>query len=309
MRPVVIPDEPSGFKYTAKKGREALANHIENMCLYCERNVGKDNIEIEHIIPQNRGHSIYTKKWYNLLLSCGGCNKAKKRPKYKVTRDNFHTFVWPHIDDTFSLIDYHPVTKMPKPKEELSDIDKERVNKTLKMFKFISEKDNKDVDFKDITELDQFAKDRYDAFDTAKRKMEEYIAGKQENDPEKCESVIKDIKYLAKKDNWSAYVYVFNDIKEVRNPLLEGIKGTDITYFEDLSQQAREEYNKYKYYRYYLQITITELETTQLSKADIQRERKEAKTIKAEIKQMSTISKEQKIELLTNIQTILEILK
>jgi len=189
----------------------------------------------------------------------------------------------------------------------LSEEDKKRVNKTLQMLKF--SKDANIENWTDLTKFNEFAVNRIDAFANAERKRRKYEKAISEFDEAECLDIIKDLVAFAQKDNWDAYVRIFEDIPKVKEQLLHCIKGTDLKYFEDLSPHERNEYNKYKYYRYYLQITITELETTQLSKSDKQRELKEARAIKAEIEQMSTISKEQKIELLTYIQTILEILK
>ena len=307
MRPLSIPNQPEGFEYSPANGRNALSQQIGYHCSYCETHLDERNIEIEHIIPQNGGASPHTDKWYNFLLSCGGCNKAKNRRAYDITRCNLSTFVLPHIDDTFHLIDYNQTTRIPCPKNNLSKREKGRVEKTLKMLKYVASNDINE--WTDIATFDEFAVNRIDAFEIAERKRKKYEKAKIEHNDEECRDIVTDLIKFAQKDNWSAYVYVFNDILEVREQLLQCIKGTDLKYFEDLSPHERDEYNKYKYYRYYLQITITELETTQLSESDKQRELKEARAVKAEIEQMSTISKEQKIELLTHIQTILEILK
>lgn len=307
MRPIIIPNEPDGFVYSPKEGRSALSKCIGYMCSYCEIHLDERNLELEHIIPQYGGESPHTDKWYNFLLSCGGCNKAKNRREFDITRQNLKTFVLPHIDDTFHMIDYIADTKVPKPKNNLSEEDKKRVSKTLQMLKF--SKDTNIENWTDLTKFNEFAVNRIDAFANAERKRRKYEKAISEFDEAECLDIIKDLVAFAQKDNWDAYVRIFEDIPKVKAQLLHCIKGTDLKYFEDLSPHERDEYNKYKYYRYYLQITITELETTQLSKSDKQRELKEARAVKAEIEQMSTISKEQKIELLTYIQTILEILK
>lgn len=307
MRPIILPNKPDGFVYSPEEGRSALSKYIGYMCSYCETHLDERNLELEHIIPKNGGESIHTDKWYNFLLSCGGCNKAKNRRAFDITRQNLKTFVLPHIDDTFHMIDYVADTKVPKPKNNLSEEDKKRVNKTLQMLKF--SKDANIENWTDLTKFNEFAVNRIEAFANAERKRKKYEKAINERNEEECLDIIKDLVVFAQKDNWGAYLRIFEDLPKVKEQLLHCINGTDLKYFEDLSQQERDEYNKYKYYRYYLQITITELQSMQLSKSDKQRELKEARAIKAEIKQMSTISKEQKIELLTHIQTILEILK
>lgn len=302
MRPISIPNKPESFIYSPEEGRKELAKLLGHYCSYCERFEDERNIELEHIIPQENGRSPHKDKWYNFLLACGGCNKAKNRVEGHINRENLRTYILPHIDDTFHMIEYNPKTKMPKPRENLAECDKKRVQKTLRMLKFdIPLTTMGEETWENLVNLDAFAIARIDDFRTAERKKEKYIIAKKSNDSEECKDIVQDIIKFAKLRNWSVYMYVFEDETEIKDALLQCLQGTDSLYFQKNEKECRE-YNKYKYYRYYLQIMITDIQyETTINKQEIL---SLMKKYSAEIKEMETLSEKQRTELYSYIDTL-----
>lgn len=52
----------------------AVIQAADGICCYCRRNVGKDNLEIEHVVPKSLGgrHDVD-----NLAAACGECNHGQ----------------------------------------------------------------------------------------------------------------------------------------------------------------------------------------------------------------------------------------
>lgn len=302
MRPINIPNKPKKFIYSPEEGRKELTKFLGHYCSYCDRFEDERNIELEHIIPQENGRSPHTDKWYNFLLACGGCNKAKNREEGHIQRENLGTYIFPHIDDTFHMIEYNPKTKMPKPRESLTELDKIRVQKTLQMLKYnIPSTTESEENWVDLTNFDAFAIARIDDFRVAERKKAKYIIAKKNNDNEECKDIVQDIIKFAKSGNWSIYMFVFEDIIEIKDALLQCLPGTDSLYFQKNEKECRE-YNKYKYFRYYFQIMITDVQhETTINKQEI---RSLIKEYSDEIVGLETLSEAQRAELYSYIHTL-----
>lgn len=57
-----------------RRRKQTLLQRYGNVCYYCGCVTGKDNLQMDHIIPRSRGG---TNAIGNLVLSCPDCNKVK----------------------------------------------------------------------------------------------------------------------------------------------------------------------------------------------------------------------------------------
>ena len=100
MRPVDKGTPPKEYK-NYNDARNDLAERIGYYCSYCEMKV-YNSIEVEHILPQNKGGKPVD--WNNLLLSCKYCNTIKSDHN-----NNISDYFWPDRDNTDLVFDYDEI--------------------------------------------------------------------------------------------------------------------------------------------------------------------------------------------------------
>lgn len=128
MRPV-----NKGHKDTVynpyNKAKRDLFEAIGPYCSYCERKIELGGA-IEHVQPKSR---VEEKEciWDNFLLGCVNCNSTKGDTD--INDATINDYAWPDIDDTYHLIKYDPITCLPSPADELSDNDRKRISKLIKL--------------------------------------------------------------------------------------------------------------------------------------------------------------------------------
>lgn len=98
---------------TAKRD---LVDRIGDYCSYCERKIEHMGA-VEHVQPKSTVPALST-QWDNFLLGCVNCNSTKG--SIAIDNTNIADYVFPDKDDTFALIEYDPVTCMPRPAAGLS---------------------------------------------------------------------------------------------------------------------------------------------------------------------------------------------
>lgn len=54
--------------------KHAVWNRDKGQCQYCERNVAREDMTYDHVLPRSRGGKTV---WSNIVLSCESCNQAK----------------------------------------------------------------------------------------------------------------------------------------------------------------------------------------------------------------------------------------
>jgi hypothetical protein len=84
-----------------------------------------NSIEVEHILPRNRGGEVLD--WNNFLLSCKYCNTIKNDHN-----DNLSDYLWPDIDNTDLAFSYSE-TKEIKPKHSISHALKTLTKNSIKL--------------------------------------------------------------------------------------------------------------------------------------------------------------------------------
>ena len=97
MRPVDKGEAPKAYT-SYQAARHDLAMRIGYYCSYCEMKV-RNSIEVEHILPRNRGGAEVD--WDNFLLSCKYCNTVKSDHN-----DNLTNYLWPDRDNTDLAFEY-----------------------------------------------------------------------------------------------------------------------------------------------------------------------------------------------------------
>ena len=97
MRPVDKGYAPRAYTDYGQ-ARHDLAEKIGYYCSYCEMKV-LQSIEVEHILPQNKGGAVLD--WDNFLLSCKYCNTVKLDRNSNIT-----DYFWPDRDNTDLVFDY-----------------------------------------------------------------------------------------------------------------------------------------------------------------------------------------------------------
>lgn len=97
------PQNSDGSKKTPADYRTFLPDLKTNFggyCCYCETRVRK--LDVEHVAPKSLNPQQIC-DWNNLLLACPTCNRDYKKNKNPSRND----YVWPDIDDTFNMYEYH----------------------------------------------------------------------------------------------------------------------------------------------------------------------------------------------------------
>jgi len=80
---VVVATEYNGFHatlYKVKFSRRNIFLRDRNTCQYCGKTYSKENLNLEHVIPESQGGLM---TWENIVLACIKCNtkKSNRTPK------------------------------------------------------------------------------------------------------------------------------------------------------------------------------------------------------------------------------------
>lgn len=223
MRPV-----NKGHKDTVynpyNKAKRDLFEAIGPYCSYCERKIELGGA-IEHVQPKSR---VEEKEciWDNFLLGCVNCNSTKGDTD--INDANINDYAWPDIDDTYHLIKYDPITCLPSPADELSDNDRKRISKLIKLVGLdkpspkvgtIKYKEASDLRIEKRKEVTSYAK--------------EYRSDFLSIDDGAKPNFIKTLKLLVKEMGlWSIWMHEMEDIPELRAALLDLLPGTRKEFFE-----------------------------------------------------------------------------
>ncbi|RUS02347.1 HNH endonuclease [Pectobacterium polaris] len=124
MRPVRRPLYNGTAYSNYKDYLSALLSTYGGYCSYCERS---DKVDVEHVIPKTHAPHLVT-DWNNLLLGCPRCNRDFKKSQ----NQQRHGYVWPDVDNTFKLLEYHPDGRVG-PKPGLSAADTAKVQATINL--------------------------------------------------------------------------------------------------------------------------------------------------------------------------------
>ena len=182
-----------------------LIGSIGRYCSYCERHSDVDALAVEHLIAKSKEGSETA--WDNFLLSCTICNSVKG------TMVPDTEYVWPHIDNTFQCFSYEDTGRI----KVVSTIPEELQKKAHNLLNLL--KMGRDCDSVDAPSACDFRwKRRYEAWNTAARRKEQYLAGKLSAD---------DIIECAQNNgHWSVWFTVFTEIDEILKRMISDFPGT-----------------------------------------------------------------------------------
>lgn len=200
-----------------RAARNDLTLSIGWYCSYCEMPV-KNMLEIEHVIPINRGGKEVN--WYNFLLSCKYCNTVKSN--HNASRSGY---LWPDTDNTFLAFRYKYGTAITyHPRLQNNTILKNTAISTLKLFGLNREPG---TDFPP-TPADTRWISRNDAWNIA------YDSLNDLNESPNSTALKKQIaKTAAATGHFSIWMEVFNSFPYMRQLFIQYFIGTHQKSFDD----------------------------------------------------------------------------
>lgn len=224
MRPVDKGHKDKEYKPYATAKRE-LFNAIGPYCSYCERGIEHMGA-VEHKQPKSRIPELEY-SWDNFLLSCVNCNSIKRATE--INDSNINDFVWPDVDDTYHMIQYDPVTLIPSPADNLSEIDKARVSRLIRLVgldRAVPKEDT--LNYKKAS--DTRVEDRMKVALDAKSYKQFFMNLQDDIKP----AFVDQLKILVKYSGyWSIWMHELEDIPEIRTALLECLPGTRRACFQE----------------------------------------------------------------------------
>ncbi len=233
MRPINKGDIPSNEDGSPKSfsnhrsWRKDLVDRIGNYCCYCGMEL-KNSPQVEHVIAQNIDSTL-SLDWYNLLLACGACNRAKS--------DNScppHTHYLPDTHNTYLAFDLYLTINPRQSGEEAAFIitnsnltanQAAKANNTIKLCRL-----HEDTTYDPDKVTDLRWRFRFQAFQNAE------LWRKNWNDwgNSKADKFIPLLMTAALPTGFfSVWFRVFEDVPTVKKALIEGFIGTALNCFDE----------------------------------------------------------------------------
>lgn len=235
MRPIErgnVPLNEDGTPKTVsdyKNWRKDLLDRLGNYCSYCEMALN-DSPQVEHVIAQDVDSALAL-EWINMLLACSACNRAKwnhlcpSATHYLPTHHNtflsfrlLKTKNLRHQDEAASFVIVNPILQANQRLKAQNTVDLCRLN----------------VDFTAIRSEQKVTDLRWryrrEAIFDAELWRKEWDDWGQNSANQFIELLITNAKA---KGFWTAWFTVFQDVRAVREALINGFKGTAIGCFDD----------------------------------------------------------------------------
>lgn len=225
MRPIVkgnVPKNTDGTNLVFEEYREAkrfLIERIGEYCSYCERPI-KANLAVEHVQPKSLVTDLEL-NWDNFLLACTNCNSTKGKKAIVLT-----DYFWADQDNTFFYFMYND-SGLVNVQEGLSDEESMKAENTIKLTGLDKPAPKPNTkDFKKANDLR--AEHRLEAWYKANDFLEDY----ENTDTNVRLLLSKHLVEIVKGHGfWSIWMTVFKNHPIVIQELVNGIKGTNTTYF------------------------------------------------------------------------------
>ena len=128
MRPVNKGEHPTTPRHPRQlrsfndpsNAKDDLVQRLGPYCSYCERFYSKSALNVEHVLPKEKGmYPELISEWENFLLACTPCNSSKnayvqRQPLYQdaqtgrcyIHHFDLNDFVWPHLHNTYEAFEY-----------------------------------------------------------------------------------------------------------------------------------------------------------------------------------------------------------
>lgn len=204
-------------KYTDyHQARNVLADSIGWYCSYCEMPI-KNMIEVEHVIPINRGGDPLS--WHNFLLCCKYCNTVKSN-----NNPSRSGYFWPDKDNTFRAFEYkYGVPINVNPQLNSNAILKNIANNTIKLMGLNREPNSPN----EPTKADTRWISRKEAWEMALISLEDYNI--EPNNVRLQDSIVRTAKANG---HFSIWMEVFKNIPEMKVKFINTFIGTHTLSFD-----------------------------------------------------------------------------
>lgn len=190
-----------------------LTANIGQYCSYCEGFEKLPSLDIEHIIPKNKGGSLTA--WDNFLLCCKICNSNKGTKK--VDTDNYHC---PHLNNTFYSLIYDETGRISV-NSNMPELSRKKAQNLLNLLKLQRYPGTENTP----TPKDFRWQYRYEAWNKASRFRKLFLEGWITEDDV--------ISYAKDTGQWSIWFTVFNGVDSVRRRLISDFPGTCASCFDE----------------------------------------------------------------------------
>lgn len=197
------PKNSDGSQKVFKAYKDFLPDLKENFgryCCYCEKRERK--LDVEHIAPKSHNPSQIL-DWDNLLLACPVCNRDYKKNK----NPSRAGYVWPDVDDTFDIFEYHGDGSMTV-NQSLSPQKQVEAQNTIGLMN-LNAPGGKNDEIRMI---------RMEQWNVASDLLDEYKRKKISID-----SIVENV---VANGYWSVWMTVFKDYPEVTQKIADAFPGT-----------------------------------------------------------------------------------
>lgn len=208
MRPVDKGTAPRTYN-DYKQARDDLIDRIGCTCSYCEMNIS-NMPEVEHVQPKSKNPALRS-EWNNFLLSCKYCNTIKSDDN----NDRLE-YLFPDEDNTAVAFNYLPNNEV-KRSDSLSDPEKVFADNTLNLMKL-----NRKFDTSGKRDMRWFS--RQQVWGIAQDSLNDFLQLPEQN---MINQIVRGIS-----SNFSVWLTVFKDYPEVKNAIINGVKGTAANCFD-----------------------------------------------------------------------------
>jgi len=186
-----------------------------------------DSPQIEHIIAQNIDSTLNL-DWYNLLLSCGACNRAKSDKPCPP-----HTHYLPHVHNTYLAFNFRVITNPRQNNEEaifiipnrnLTAAQITKAQNTIQLCRL-----HEDTTANPDQKTDRRWEDRFQAFISA-RVWRAYWDKGGNTIPEEFIKLLMTVALST--GFFSIWFHIFHDVTPIKKALVEDFPGTALNCFD-----------------------------------------------------------------------------
>lgn len=230
MRPINQGNKPQKAVAVHRDYFDNMKGNIGCFCSYCERPLPNSELQVEHIRSRSTNRE-YLLCWNNLLLSCFTCNSHKEKSEKKeenINDLNVGDYAFPHIYDTYHLIDYPSPTYMPVCSKDAEANYRPKVEKLLQLLHLSNDTNLTEAELLQENEIPSY---RIKVGEEAEELKRDLGINYTEEQIECTKKKIK--RCIESKGFWSIWMKYFEDIDEIKLMLLDLIPGTEKRFFQD----------------------------------------------------------------------------
>lgn len=235
MRPINQGVKPDKDVTQHRDYFDDIKNRIGYYCSYCERRMPDEELQVEHVRSKSTCNE-YRLCWHNLLLACFTCNSHKDKCNAAIRNVNdlnIDEYAFPHIYDTYHLIDYPAPTYMPVCSLTAGAEYKLKVEK---LFKLLHMDNNAGLTEEELLEENGIPSLRISAGISAAELKKDL--GDNPSDESIAYALNKIAREISRFGFWSVWMKEFESVQVIRDFLLDIIPGTEKCYFGTQEEHA-----------------------------------------------------------------------